>query len=572
MLLTQRIARWSVLTLVTVLCGTADAQMQADSAVRGCSGYSEWAPVSQPDAGSCFSYCSQNGANACEWNTGGACYAEFGTGCYVQGGFGGWYAAVLSGTGGGSSLPAGYVGCFTDDGNRALPAAQSGSFGLQACTDRCRSLGYAYSGSQWYDQCFCGNSLGYTQVSDGECNTPCYSGGGYCGGGWRNSVTATGYTPPAATPPPSWAIAPEPIPAYGRDADKDEIDDHTEYDIARALLPRILFSTEDNSLAPWLPKPIVIRVRYLRTDYCGVLRDYVMVNYVVMYQQDGGWVGGLAGHAGDNEMFGVLGHWNGAAWEPIWTTAVAHENTTCEKHSTASSSPGNNTIWAGNNKHGNFASLSACADQDYFCGNDCAHSSKELPLRFFNPGEEWSHVMDNLGEITSLWNGYSFWSGKFMDAGPMIDKIQLYPLWMPPAPNGCGNWKDPPIGVAIPRPSPSVPPDQVPTMTAGQSLYANQYVTSQDGRFVLIYQGDGNLVLYLGSEPLWSSGTCGTSPGVAVMQGDGNFVVYDAAWTPVWNSGTWSYPGAYLTVTNEGRLLIYTSAGQLLRVYGTGGR
>lgn len=69
--------------------------MQPDSAVRGCSNWSWWSPVYQPDAGSCSAYCAQNGANACEWNANGDCYVEFGSGCSVQGGFPGWWATVF---------------------------------------------------------------------------------------------------------------------------------------------------------------------------------------------------------------------------------------------------------------------------------------------------------------------------------------------------------------------------------------------------------------------------------------------------------------------------------------------
>jgi hypothetical protein len=92
--------------------------------------------------------------------------------------------------------PSGYQGCFTDDPNRALPAFQGEGYSLQACVNTCASQGYAYAGSQWHSQCFCGNSLGYSHVSDAECNTPCSSGGGFCGGGWRNSIYATGASPP----------------------------------------------------------------------------------------------------------------------------------------------------------------------------------------------------------------------------------------------------------------------------------------------------------------------------------------------------------------------------------------
>jgi hypothetical protein len=70
-------------------------EMQPNSAVRGCSSWSWWNPVFQPNPGACGTYCAQNGAQACEWYVNGDCYVEFGEGCSVQGGFGGWYAAVF---------------------------------------------------------------------------------------------------------------------------------------------------------------------------------------------------------------------------------------------------------------------------------------------------------------------------------------------------------------------------------------------------------------------------------------------------------------------------------------------
>jgi hypothetical protein len=68
-------------------------------------------------------------------------------------------------------------------------------------------------------------------------------------------------------------------------------------------------------------------------------------------------------------------------------------------------------------------------------------------------------------------------------------------------------------------------------------LFQGQYITSADGRFTLILQGDGNLVLYKpGGRPIWATGTSGPVT-EAVMQQDGNFVLY----TPqgaIWASNT----------------------------------
>jgi hypothetical protein len=81
---------------------------------------------------------------------------------------------------------------------------------------------------------------------------------------------------------------------------------------------------------------------------------------------------------------------------------------------------------------------------------------------------------------------------------------------------------------------------------------------SADGRFRLVYQVDGNLVLYQGSNPLWASATYGTTPGFVAMQADGNFVVYDSTGA-VWASNTWGHPGAFLVVQDDGNTVIYST-------------
>src|SRR5262249_50424351 len=93
-------------------------------------------------------------------------------------------------------------------------------------------------------------------------------------------------------------------------------------------------------------------------------------------------------------------------------------------------------------------------------------------------------------------------------------------------------------------------------MAPGEFLLPGQFRQSADGRFVLVYQGDGNLVLYQGSNPLWWTSTNSPNPGFAVMQGDGNFVVYDST-GPVWWSGTGT-PGAFLVVQDDGNTVIYS--------------
>lgn len=98
----------------------------------------------------------------------------------------------------------------------------------------------------------------------------------------------------------------------------------------------------------------------------------------------------------------------------------------------------------------------------------------------------------------------------------------------------------------------------------GQVLRVDDSRRSCDGRFRLVMQGDGNLVLYVeGGAALWSSESFGTGSTYAVMQGDGNFVVYDATAQPHFDTGTQS-PGAFLAIQDDGNLVVYSAGGVAL--------
>ena len=67
-------------------------------------------------------------------------------------------------------------------------------------------------------------------------------------------------------------------------------------------------------------------------------------------------------------------------------------------------------------------------------------------------------------------------------------------------------------------------------LPSGSQLTPGQQISSPDGRYRLIFQTDGNLVIYRADGvPVWWTGTVGISPNVARMQTDGNFVIYDTA-------------------------------------------
>jgi len=89
-----------------------------------------------------------------------------------------------------NSVYTGYVGCYTDQPNRALPFHMPGSgYTVPSCLQAAAAGSYLYAGLQWYGECFAGNSLGYSLVPEAECNTACSANPSEtCGGAYRNSI------------------------------------------------------------------------------------------------------------------------------------------------------------------------------------------------------------------------------------------------------------------------------------------------------------------------------------------------------------------------------------------------
>lgn len=108
--------------------------------------------------------------------------------------------------------------------------------------------------------------------------------------------------------------------------------------------------------------------------------------------------------------------------------------------------------------------------------------------------------------------------------------------------------------------------DSATSINARFEMLPGATVSSANLRWRLVYQTDGNLVLYddvLRTAP-WASYTAGTSPGRVLMQADGNLVIYDQLGRGVWSTGTVGYPGAYVVLQNDGNLVIYAASGQPL--------
>jgi hypothetical protein len=104
-------------------------------------------------------------------------------------------------------------------------------------------------------------------------------------------------------------------------------------------------------------------------------------------------------------------------------------------------------------------------------------------------------------------------------------------------------------------------------LSPNTALSPGQSISSDNGRYVLVMQGDGNLVYYRTSDwiPRWNSQT--QSPGAfAPMQGDGNLVVYATTGAAIWNSQTSGNPGAFLAAQDDGNLVIYGSGRALWNI------
>jgi hypothetical protein len=96
-------------------------------------------------------------------------------------------------------------------------------------------------------------------------------------------------------------------------------------------------------------------------------------------------------------------------------------------------------------------------------------------------------------------------------------------------------------------------------LAAGQFLGPNDFRKSPSGGFVLIMQGDSNLVLYTAdfkAHP-WDAGTENSGARFAIMQLDGNLCIRPTlTGQEVFCSGTYGHPGAYLRVTDDGHVVI----------------
>jgi hypothetical protein len=95
----------------------------------------------------------------------------------------------------------------------------------------------------------------------------------------------------------------------------------------------------------------------------------------------------------------------------------------------------------------------------------------------------------------------------------------------------------------------------------GEELEAGWYLDSMGGTCRLVMKRDGDLVLFAADGAvLWSSGT--TSPGAfAVMESDGELAVYSRSRRLLWEGCSAGSPGALLLVAERASLLVELASG-----------
>ncbi|HUC88268.1 MAG TPA: hypothetical protein VMR95_03925 [Candidatus Binatia bacterium] len=107
-------------------------------------------------------------------------------------------------------------------------------------------------------------------------------------------------------------------------------------------------------------------------------------------------------------------------------------------------------------------------------------------------------------------------------------------------------------------------------LTSGQSLTPGQSILSPEAQSALMFNSNGDVILYADGKGVWSNGVNNSSASKLTMQSDGNLVEYSNTGQAIWNSVTEGNLGAHLNLQSDGNLVVYSSGGTPLWWSGTG--
>ncbi len=95
-------------------------------------------------------------------------------------------------------------------------------------------------------------------------------------------------------------------------------------------------------------------------------------------------------------------------------------------------------------------------------------------------------------------------------------------------------------------------------------LKSKMLLSSGNGKYRLVLQTDGNLVLYSGNKAVWHSRTYGKGSSRLVLQSDGNLVLYRSDGRALWHTRTNGKPANRLVLQSDGNLVLYTATNKAL--------
>jgi hypothetical protein len=99
-------------------------------------------------------------------------------------------------------------------------------------------------------------------------------------------------------------------------------------------------------------------------------------------------------------------------------------------------------------------------------------------------------------------------------------------------------------------------------LNPGSRLASGDLLRSANGRFALVMQEDGNLVLYrTGDRAIWSTRTHGHPGAILVNQRDGNVVLNAPGVGTLWSTRTAGRTGAILVMQDDGNAVVYAGGG-----------
>jgi hypothetical protein len=110
--------------------------------------------------------------------------------------------------------------------------------------------------------------------------------------------------------------------------------------------------------------------------------------------------------------------------------------------------------------------------------------------------------------------------------------------------------------------SPPSPLSNADRLLLGQGLFVGERLLSEDGRFSLTLQTDGNLVLHNPlKQTLWESGMANRPTWDFALQADGNLVMYDVIGNPIYDAGTKGKNGTQFILQSDGNAVLYDGNG-----------